>query len=513
MILNTTPNLPLRLIHRIEAVQSEDEAYAADELVELGEEILSQLAAMGLAVYIQQTKQKDTFNDFVISLFLSNGHEYNAGPLYRWVANMLKEAEGVKAQLLRPFFWQQEENGQEMLNREIHQLSALRNDVMHGFFVLPPEKNREIAQQMESILSKLENAGLFTTEFGMFHFCNKAGFTGQWNVVQDTEWEFLVSTNSFGVLAKRISYEYSPEFITVEQKNAQETYLTNDGLQEKTDLLLQKGKGALISWSRPSSENGFNAYRQWVQTIDSNVYLPIYYTINEQGATFTATFLDQILRNALRKEIGKEIKDVFKFLKDKKNGLAKKPILILHNLHLGLFNQNHLTKLFNACYEVSMPILATAWHYPYLKRFINVEFEDYNGNNDINKELILSSLQNYIRFKGVTGENNQEKEKEAFSLLEKIVFQLYEMLGTEKKVVARRFADRFEYPIEFVHEAFSILSPFYQISKEEFIKDEVDELYGFPKTIEESSRIFLSLGRRDIKLEYKHKVLIKNFLR
>ena len=131
MILNTTPNLPLRLIHRIEAVQSEDEAYAADELVELGEEILSQLAAMGLAVYIQQTKQKDTFNDFVISLFLSNGHEYNAGPLYRWVANMLKEAEGVKAQLLRPFFWQQEENGQEMLNREIHQLSALRNDVMH----------------------------------------------------------------------------------------------------------------------------------------------------------------------------------------------------------------------------------------------------------------------------------------------------------------------------------------------------------------------------------------------
>ena len=95
-------------------------------------------------------------------------------------------------------------------------------------------------------------------------------------------------------------------------------------------------------------------------------------------------------------------------------------------------------------------------------------------------------------------------------MLEKIVFQLYEMLGTEKKVVARRFADRFEYPIEFVHEAFSILSPFYQISKEEFIKDEVDELYGFPKTIEESSRIFLSLGRRDIKLEYKHKILIKN---
>jgi hypothetical protein len=37
--------------------------------------------------------------------------------------------------------------------------------------------------------------------------------------------------------------------------------------------------------------------------------------------------------------------------------------------------------------------------------------------------------------------------------------------------------------------------------------DEVDELYGFPKTIEESTRIFLSLGRRDLKLEYQHRVI------
>jgi hypothetical protein len=37
------PNLPIRLNQKIQAVQSEDDAYAADELVELGEEILSQL--------------------------------------------------------------------------------------------------------------------------------------------------------------------------------------------------------------------------------------------------------------------------------------------------------------------------------------------------------------------------------------------------------------------------------------------------------------------------------------
>jgi hypothetical protein len=63
-----------RLLQKITAAQSEDDAYAADELVELGEEILSQLAAMGIAAYLKQPKQKEVFNDFLISLFLSDGH-------------------------------------------------------------------------------------------------------------------------------------------------------------------------------------------------------------------------------------------------------------------------------------------------------------------------------------------------------------------------------------------------------------------------------------------------------
>ena len=145
-----------------------------------------------------------------------------------------------------------------------------------------------------------------------------------------------------------------------------------------------------------------------------------------------------------------------------------------------------------------------------MKRFVNLEVNLQTNESTISKNIIAASLSNYIRFKGIADEKNQEKEQEAFNLLEKIVFQLQETIEKEKEVVARRFADTFDYPIEFVHEAFSILSPFYQLNREEFIKDEVDELYGFPKTIEESSRIFLSLGRRDVKLEYKHKVLIKN---
>jgi hypothetical protein len=39
------------------------------------------------------------------------------------------------------------------------------------------------------------------------------------------------------------------------------------------------------------------------------------------------------------------------------------------------------------------------------------------------------------------------------------------------------------------------------------MKDDLDELYGFPKNQTETSSIFLTLGRRDIDLEYKHKIL------
>jgi hypothetical protein len=502
-------NLPNRLQSKIEAVQQETDEYAADELIELGEEILTQLAAMGLAVYLQQNKQKEVFNDFIISLFLSNGHAYNAGPLYRWVANMLKDAQGQQARLLRIFFWETNEQSQEELNTEIHHLASLRNDVMHGFFVLPPETNRLEAQKMELILTQIETAGLFETNFGDFHFYKNAAFTGQWNILNPSEWNLLESDFSFGTLAKRISYEYSQDFTIEEQKIANQAVEKDLDLQQKATDFLQKGKGAMVCWYQPGNKNGLATYQNLVQGIDTETYFPIYYSLHEQGATFTSAFLNQVLvKTLINLTVKKEgIKDPFKFLKTAK--LDKKPVLILHNIHLALFNQNHLTKLFNACYEVSLPILCTAWHYPYLKRYVNAEvIAKSETSKDVAETTFSRSLQNYVRFKGPSKE--QVKEVEHHRLLEKIVEHLNKTIQTENQVIARRFADEHNYPIEFVHEAFSILTPFYQLAREEFIKDEVDELYGFPKTIEESTRIFLSLGRRDVKLEYKHKVLIKN---
>jgi hypothetical protein len=41
----------------------------------------------------------------------------------------------------------------------------------------------------------------------------------------------------------------------------------------------------------------------------------------------------------------------------------------------------------------------------------------------------------------------------------------------------------------------------------DFEQDTLDELYGYPTTITETTPIYLALGRRDVKLEYKHKVI------
>ena len=505
MIFKIPPNLPPRLNQKIAAVQSEDDAYAADELVELGEEILSQLAAVGIAVYLQQAKQKDVFNDFLISLFLSNGHAYNAGPLYRWAANMIKDAEGTDAELLKPFFWQTKD-GKEVLNEEIHHLASLRNAVMHGFFILPPERNRDEAKKMEAILESMVSANLFQRSFGSFHFIDQQGFNGHWNISRVESWDLFDLHFPFGKLAERVAHEYAPSFRAEEDQFVSEKCKSMSNVESEVNNLLDKGKGALVCWFQAESDQGLAAYRTAIQSLDKDKYLPIYYSLHANGATFTASFLAQEIGKALCQLTSDEkaLKDPFKYLNAQKGKLLKKPIVVLHDIHIALFSPNHLTNLFNALYDLDVPILATAWHYPYLKRFFNASV-NLNEAGTKTEEQVLFSLENYLRFKGPNAE--QADDKKDFELLKRITLDVFERLEMNQEIVARRYANQHEFPIEFVHEAFNILSPFYTLGKEQFKEDELDELYGFPKTIEESSRIFLTLGRRDVKLEYQHKVL------
>ena len=210
--------LPIRLKEKIDAVLNEFENYAADELVDLAEEILNQIAAIGIFNYLKHASHKEVYNDFVIQLFNSSGHDYNAGPLFRWSANMIKDCPETRSKKYFQFFWEVK-NGKDILCEKVQQLAELRNMVMHGFFVLPPEKNKEIADNIGQLLVELHQADFFST-LANYHFVNQNGFTGKWKITDSEEWNAYKAETPFGKLSQRIILEQSEVF----WKNEEEAF-------------------------------------------------------------------------------------------------------------------------------------------------------------------------------------------------------------------------------------------------------------------------------------------------
>ena len=120
-------------------------------------------------------------------------------------------------------------------------------------------------------------------------------------------------------------------------------------------------------------------------------------------------------------------------------------------------------------------------------------------------EEAKADLHNYLRFKGPSKERSEQRSD--VEALENILAHVLEELNSGKELFARRFADDKHYDLEYVLEIFSLLHPWVKTKREAFEADTVDELYGFPSTITEVTPIYLSLGRRDLKLEYQHKVI------
>jgi hypothetical protein len=490
------------LTRKIQAVLDEADEYAADELVELGEEILSQLAAIGFAVYLQQPNQKEVFNDFLINLFSSSGHDFNSGPLYRWAANMVLNAEGELANKIKPYFWEEVEE-KKVLNNKIHHLASLRNEVMHGFFVLPPERNREEANKAALILEQCVKDNLFETNWGNFPFIAATGFNGNWSV-DENDWEKFINCYDFSQLAARVRYEWSASFQTEEKQFAFEKTKGNTKvLAEFNQFLESNTKGALAIWHRPFDQVGESTYKYLVQNISTNHFLPIFYTIHESGVTYLNSFLlHQInFQLAAQNNVTQINKDPYKALKELRAKCKLKPVVILNQIHLGLFNSNHLLKLANVLFENEILLIGIGIHHPYLNKYFNKSIDCKNHAFIPSEKQLQLTLNNYLRFKHSSSDESDTK------LLMKISKKLVGVLKKGTPIIARNFADANNFPVEFVHECFAVLHPFLDFSSKPFEVDEIDELYEFPIEIKESSRIFLSLGRRDIKLEYQHKIL------
>ena len=498
-------SLPMRLKGKIDAVLNEYENYAADELVDLAEEILNQIAAVGIFNYLKHAPHKEVYNDFVIQLFNSSGHDYNAGPLFRWSANMIKDCPKTRSKKCFQFYWEVKK-GKDVLCDKVQQLAELRNMVMHGFFVLPPYKNKEIADNIGQLLVELHQADFFST-LADCHFVNQNGFTGKWNITDPEEWNAYKADTPFGKLSQRIILEQSEIF----WKKEEEAFDYENKLlvpEEIKDFVNNNIHGAFACWIHPKDNSASNRYAAIGNFIKAQKeILFIGYNLHEKGISYTGTFLINRLLGLLKikdKPISKNKKAEELITGLRKNN-KQKVVILINNIHFALFSSQHVSKLNNFLYENNIILIAVGHHYEHFDSFFNqsVLLSHPKTLPSIDEQKTI--LHNYLRFKGPSMDKLDEMYD--VQLLDLILKKVVSELTDGKKVYARRFADEHNFDIEFVHEIFALLNPWVKSYRENFEKDTVDELYGFPSIMTEVTPIYLALGRRDLKLEYQHKVL------
>jgi hypothetical protein len=496
-----------RLYKAIDAVLNETDAYAADELVVLAEEILYQIAAVGIAAYLNQPVQKEVYNDFLIGLFNSSGHDYNAGPIYRWAANMIREIDDFCDSEKGRFFWETE-NKNLILRNDIHRLAELRNAVMHGFFVLPPERNLEEANKIARTLIDLYESRFFDVP-NEYHFISKQAFTGQWKITEEDQWVAFDNDTAFGKLSQRILRETGEAFR--EEECSIFAKGNPNGINPDIRTFIENNEtGALACWIHPDMESKSTAYLDvgaWLCSQPDIKTLAL--RINAEGLSYTGSFLLQHLQEMLdpNKQIKTKDKKPADWLPNLRKQVKEKVVVLLDGIQLAMFSNQHITQLNQLLGNSGILLIAVGQHFRYLERFFNASCYPVDRPNPAVPDIqsVMPALHNYLRFKGPSAEKPDERED--VKILEIILETMLKELRKKKTVVARKFADDHDFNIEYVHEIMDVLAPWIPLTREKFEEDEVDELHGFPSKMTEVTPIYLALGRRDVKLEYQHKIL------
>jgi len=504
--LNHTGALPKRLAEALEAVRSEDDALAADELVVLGEEILLHLAALGMAAYFAQDSQQAALNDFAADLFLSDGHQFNAGPIWRWAAHMVRQAQGPQAETLQPFFWKD-----GALEPDVHHAAELRNMVMHGFFVLPPETNRQEAAKLFALLDRIGEAGLFSDVAEDFHFIDRdasgaVGFSGRWTALTaEGDWERLGRCGAFVTKAVRVALEFGDSFLDGE-RSAMKAVAPEEAVVARLSSRDLGADAAVLVAHRPG-EDAIGLHAAGIAALGEQGFEVVHFRIDPSGAAFT---LDFVSRTLLGKAMAEGVKVKSKrglgwYAKARKSGAISQPWAVaVHGVHWATGHPDHLLNLLPELREAGIPIVSTGWPLEEVAgRFLHMESAGAPVLPDAAQAKVL--LQNRVRFRGP--DPDRPEDREAHAQLVAILDAVVEGVRADGEVVARRFADLHGHPIEFVHEAMSALTACLRMERRAFEPAEFDPLYDFPKEMNESAQIYMALGRHDLKLEYRHRVL------
>ena len=501
-----------RLKEKMLEVCDERLSYVADELLLLSEEILSQVSAFGVCLYLQNggVLQTEKNNDFILQeLFLHQGHQ-NAGPVFYKVRGLVNE---IKAEISESDF--KLFDGESDINKGLQELAAFRNALMHGFFKLPASRNDKIIKDIQKLLQDLiENYNIFK-HAAAYHFWNQKGFTGHWLIQDDTSaWDELVGNKTclFEKLASKAKEELHSEVFVNSVSNSDS--LANEH-QEKLENFIsrkqsQNFKESLYVKFHPEDKKKQDEfYASAFNFLQERPNLKIIsYSIDSEGIGYTSYLLIHQLLKELglstnEKEPKQKIKSEVKRLNEKDK---KKLVVLINNIHLVPFASDHITNQMKFFKESGIYFIGIGWEYEHLNSIYSDKLDLRNEKNTIPNEIEINALiKNHTRHRGPF------ESEDDFKNLNDVIQLICNKIKDNKPVIARQLADEEKIEIELINEALYILHPNlkYDQSGEDnnYIKDELDELYGFPKSQTETSAIYLTLGRRDIDLEYKHKIV------
>lgn len=513
------PNERLRI--KMLDVCNEHPEYAADELLLLSEEILSQVSAYGVCLYLQHggELQTEKNNDYILhDLFLHEGHQ-NAGPIFYCIRGIIQELSPENSKNDHVLSEKQKDlfDSESEINKKLQELAAFRNALMHGFFKLPAKRNEELVEEIQEILEKLLNHYKLFEHQADFHFWNNEGFSGHWNIKDNAGWTALAGekATSFEKLADKGQNElHSPDFVkTVSISHEQNAALEKIG--ELEGFISSDFKESLYVQFHPRDKNHQDEFYESAYALlkqKENVEL-LSYTIDENGIGFTSYLLiHQLLKNLGLQTNEKDPKQKIKSKVTELKKSGKKMIILINNIHLVPFASDHITSLMKFFKESKIYFIGIGWEFEHLNSVFSQKLDlmkvrkEKNERNVIPNDMELKQLiKNHTRHRGPF-----EKE-DGHADLKHIIQIIGDRLKDKKSVIARQLADEENLDIELINEALYILYPYFKYDQSgddaNYKKDDLDELYGFPKTQTETSSIFLTLGRRDIDPEYKHKIL------
>jgi hypothetical protein len=518
MHLKNLTAYPARIYSLIEELNLETLEYLADELLLLSEEILSQVSAYGVCLYLKYggDLQTEKNNDYILhDLFLHDGHQ-NAGPIFYRIRGIIQELSPENSKNDHVLSEKQKNlfDGESEINKKLQELAAFRNALMHGFFKLPAKRNEDLVEEIQAILEKLLNHYELFKHKSDFHFWKNEGFSGHWNIQDNNDWNYLSGKNDtlFEKLASLAKDElHSPDFV----KAISISHEPKVEFEKKEDLegfISSDFKESLYVQFHPRDKKQQDEFYESAYVFlkqKENVEL-LSYTINENGIGYTS----YLLIHHLLKNLGLQTNENDSKKKIKSNVAelkrnAKKMVILINNIHLVPFASDHITSLMKFFKESGIHFIGIGWEYEHLNSIFSQKLDlrkDRKETNAIPDDKELTQLiKNHTRHRGP-----YEKE-DGRADLNRTIQIISDRLKDQKSVIARQLADEESLDIELINEALYILYPYFKYdqsgSVNNYIKDELDELYGFPKNQTETSSIFLTLGRRDIELEYKHKIL------